>query len=97
MAVTNDTKAKLLRGVVQDNVDIVQGVRTKRAIKRKLSLRYWFSAGIGLAGIAYVAIPSQVVSTANTSRHRSDRHGFSCQHRANAGVCGAARFAPAVG
>jgi N-acetylmuramoyl-L-alanine amidase len=66
MAVSNDTKAKLLRGVVQDNVDIVQGVRTKRAVKRKLSLRYWFSAGIGVAAIAYLAIPSQVVSTANT-------------------------------
>lgn len=67
MAATNDTKAKLLRGVVQDNVDIVQGVRTKRAVKRKISLRYWLSAGIGMAGLVYIAIPSQVVSTANTS------------------------------
>jgi len=64
MAVTNDTKAKLLRGVVQDNVDIVQGVRTKRAVKRKLSLRYWFSAGIGVAGLVYLASPVPVVSTA---------------------------------
>jgi len=67
MAATNDTKAKLLRGVVQDNVDIVQGVRTKHAVKRKRSLRYWLSAGIGMAGLVYMAIPSQVVSTANTS------------------------------
>ena len=66
MAGTDNTKAKLLRGVVQDNVDIVQGVRTKRAIKRKLSLRYWFSVGIGMAGLVYLAIPSQVVSTAKT-------------------------------
>jgi N-acetylmuramoyl-L-alanine amidase len=67
MAATNDTKAKLLRGVVQDNVDIVQGVRTKHAVKRKRSLRYWLSAGIGMAGLVYMAIPAQVVSTANTS------------------------------
>ena len=67
MAVSDNTKAKLLRGVVQDNVDIVQGVRTKRASKRKLSLRYWFSAGIGVAGLAYLTAPSQVVSTANTT------------------------------
>lgn len=67
MALTNDTKAKLLRGVVQDNVDIVQGVRTRRTVKRKRSLHYWLSAAIGAAGLAYLAIPSQVVSTANTS------------------------------
>ena len=67
MPVSDNTKAKLLRGVVQDNVDIVQGVRSKRASKRKRSLRYWFSAGIGMAGVAYMMIPSQVVSTANTT------------------------------
>jgi N-acetylmuramoyl-L-alanine amidase len=67
MAVTENTKAKLLRGVVQDNVDIVQGVRSKRLIKRRLSLRYWFSVGVGMAGLVYLAIPSRVVSTATTS------------------------------
>jgi N-acetylmuramoyl-L-alanine amidase len=67
MAVTDNTKAKLLRGVVQDNVDIVQGVRSKRLIKRRLSLRYWFSVGVGMAGLVYLAIPSRVVSTATTS------------------------------
>src|SRR5829696_7011272 len=67
MAVTDNTKAKLLRGVVQDNVDIVQGVRSKRVIKRRLSLRYWFSVGVGMAGLVYLAIPSRVVSTATTA------------------------------
>ena len=66
MAGTDNTKAKLLRGVVQDNIDIVQGVRTKRSIRRKLALRYWFSVGVGIAGVVYLAIPSQVVSTAKT-------------------------------
>ena len=67
MAGTDHTKAKLLRGAVQDNVDIVQGVRSRRAIIRKLSLRYWFSVGLSMAGIIYLAaVPSQVVSTAKT-------------------------------
>ena len=66
MAVTDNTKAKLLRGVVQDNVDVVQGVRTKRAAKRRLSFRYWLLAGLPLIALAYLAIPSQVVSTSNT-------------------------------
>ena len=67
MAATDNTKAKLLRGVVQDNVDVVQGVRIKHAAKRKLSFRYWLSGCIALVGIAYLVIPSQVVSRANTS------------------------------
>lgn len=71
MSATDNTKAKLLRGVVQDNVDVVQGVRTKRAAKRRLSFRYWLLAGLPLIGIVYLAIPSQVVSTANTSANEA--------------------------
>jgi len=66
MAVTDNTKAKLLRGVVQDNVDVVQGVRIKRAAKRRLSFRYWLSGCIASLGIAYLVIPSRVVSTVDT-------------------------------
>jgi len=71
MSATDNTKAKLLRGVVQDNVDVVQGVRTKRAAKRRLSFRYWLLAGLPLIGIVYLAIFSQVVSTANTSANEA--------------------------
>ena len=67
MADIDNTKAKLLRGVVQDNVDVVQGVRTKHAARRRLYFRYWLSACIALIGIAYLVSPSQVVSTANNS------------------------------
>jgi len=67
MADIDNTKAKLLRGVVQDNVDVVQGVRTRHAARRRLSFRYWLSACIALIGIAYLVSPSQVVSTANNS------------------------------
>lgn len=67
MAVTDNTKAKILRGVVQDNVDVVQGVRTKRAAKRRLSFRYWLSGCVALMGAAYLVVPSQVVSTVDTA------------------------------
>jgi len=67
MAVTDNTKAKLLRGAVQDNIDVVQGVRTKRAARRRLTFRYWLSGCIALIGVAYVVMPSHTVSTADTT------------------------------
>ena len=86
MADIYNTKAKLLRGVVQDNVDIVQGVRTKNRAKHRLSFRYWLSACIAMLGVAYLAIPSQVVSTANTSPNEAAGDRFRRQYRANPGV-----------
>ena len=76
MADIHNTKAKLLRGVVQDNVDIVQGVRTKYPVKHRLSFRYWLTACIAMVGIAYLAIPAQVTFHRQHFAQRSDRHGF---------------------
>ena len=67
MAVSDDTKAKLLRGVVQDNVDVVHGVRARRNVKRRLSFRYWLSGCIALVGVAYLVVESRILTGANTA------------------------------
>ncbi len=35
MAALDETKARLLRGAVQDNIGVVQGVRVKRVTRRR--------------------------------------------------------------
>lgn len=69
MAAIDNTKAKLLRGAVQDNVDVVQGVRTRAMVvsARRRSWRRWLSSGLLLSGLAYFFIPSHLLPTANTS------------------------------
>ena len=57
-----DTKARLLRGVVEDNLDVVQGVRTRRVARRRARVK--FSLWIGIIGLAaaYLSVATQGVS-----------------------------------
>jgi N-acetylmuramoyl-L-alanine amidase len=66
MASNDETKAQLLRGAVQDNIDVLQGVRSRRAFfRRRRRLRPWMLSGLLLAGIAYLIVPGQVTSKNN--------------------------------
>jgi N-acetylmuramoyl-L-alanine amidase len=65
MASIDETKAQLLRSAVQDNIDVLQGVRTRRAFQRSRLLRPWMSSALLIAAIAYLIVPGQVTSKGN--------------------------------
>ncbi len=62
MASIDDTKAQLLRGVVQDNIDVLQGVRTRPLIRRKGRLQLWFLGGSLATVIALSTLSSYLIS-----------------------------------
>ena len=66
MATVDETKSRLLRGVVQDNIDVLQNVKARRLNRRKRSVHPWILAGLLLALGAYVIQPALLVSTAPT-------------------------------
>src|SRR5262245_12385873 len=64
MATVDETKSQLLRGVVQDNIGVMQQVRPQRPRRRRFSNRTWWLAGLlGMIG-AYLLQPVAVISTA---------------------------------
>jgi N-acetylmuramoyl-L-alanine amidase len=66
MATVDETKSRLLRGVVQDNIDVLQNVKARRLNRRTPLVRPWLLAGLLLALGAYVIQPALVISTAPT-------------------------------
>lgn len=61
-----DTKAQILRGVVQDNVDLLHGVRTiGRVRQRRSRIQLWLVLGILIAVTALFTVPSHVGSKAS--------------------------------
>jgi len=78
MASLDETKARLLRGAVQDNIDVLQGVRSTRTIRRHRIVRPWMLWSLLLvAGMAYLTIPVQVTwrgggQTANSASIAQD-------------------------
>lgn len=66
MATVDETKSRLLRDVVQDNIDVLQNVKARRLNRRRRVVRPGLIAGLLLALIAYVIQPALVVSTAPT-------------------------------
>ena len=62
MASVSDTKSRLLRGVVEDNINVVQGVRTRRIARRRARIRLWLPIGLLIVAAAYLSLPPQVVS-----------------------------------
>jgi len=67
MATVDETKSRLLRGVVQDNIDVLQGVKLQRRRRRRYFVKPWWLAGLLLLGSAYLLRPGGVVSTARTA------------------------------
>ena len=64
MATVDETKSRLLRGVVQDNIYALQGVTLQRRRRRKFFVKPWWLAGLLLVGTAYFLRPAALVSTA---------------------------------
>src|SRR5262249_25888692 len=57
----DDTKARLLRGVIEDNLDVVQGGRIRRLARRRAGVK--ISLWIGIIGLAvgYLSVATQGV------------------------------------
>ena len=57
-----DTKARLLRGIVEDNLDVAQGVRIRQIARRRARVK--ISLWIGIIGLAvgYLSVTTQGVS-----------------------------------
>lgn len=61
MASMDETKARLLRGAVQDNIDVVRGVRVRRGKRPAVRLKFWLSAGLIVAAAGYLTVSTQWV------------------------------------
>jgi N-acetylmuramoyl-L-alanine amidase len=62
MASIDETKAQLMRGVVQDNVDVLRGVRTRPLYRRQRRLQLWFWGGSLAIVIALSTLSSYLIS-----------------------------------
>jgi N-acetylmuramoyl-L-alanine amidase len=62
MATVDETKSRLLRGVVQDNLEVRQGVKLRRPKRRRFSMRSWLVVGLIASAFGYLVLPSFVVS-----------------------------------
>lgn len=59
----NETKAQLLRGVVQDNIDVLYGVRRRRPLTLRTSQpRPWLWGGLLVAVIGILMVPLHLLS-----------------------------------
>jgi N-acetylmuramoyl-L-alanine amidase len=63
MARVDQTKLQVLRGAVQDNFDILHGIKTRPTAEISRPRRQWLWGLLLLTAIAYLAAPSSVVST----------------------------------
>ncbi len=60
------TKLRVLRGAVQDNFEVVHGIKIKPPLELKRPQRHWLWGLLLVAGIAYIAAPSLVISVGET-------------------------------
>jgi N-acetylmuramoyl-L-alanine amidase len=67
MARVEETKLRVLRGAVQDNFDVLHGIKTNPIIEFPRRQRHWLWGLFLIAGIAYLAMPSSGVSTGGNS------------------------------
>ena len=68
MANVNKTKALILRGVVQNNIDLLHEVKLRRLRRRRFVVKPWWLAGLLLLGSAYFLRPAaSLVSPARES------------------------------
>jgi N-acetylmuramoyl-L-alanine amidase len=61
MAALDETKARLLRGAVQDNIGVVQGVRVKRVTRQTRRLKFWLSGSLVAAALVYLTVTADMV------------------------------------
>jgi N-acetylmuramoyl-L-alanine amidase len=73
MATVDETKSRLLRGVVQDNIETLHGVKQQRRHRRRIYSKSWWLAGVFVVGAAYLLRPVAVVSTASAPRTMSEQ------------------------
>src|SRR5258706_15530986 len=62
MATVDETKSRLLRGVVEDNLEVRQRVKLRRSKLRRFSVRSWLGVGLIGSAFGYLVLPSFVVS-----------------------------------
>ena len=76
MASVKETKALLLRDAVQDNIDVLYGVRRSRVKRQRRRIELWLSLGILATAAAFFMIPSRVISTGSAPAINLERASF---------------------
>jgi N-acetylmuramoyl-L-alanine amidase len=69
MARVEETKLRVLRGAVQDNFDVLHGIKTNHLTVFPRRQHHWLWGLLLIAGAAYLAMPSSVISTGGSSNH----------------------------
>lgn len=67
MEPVEQTKLRLLREAVQDNLEEARGIRTTTLARPGRIFRLWLSVGFLLAGFVYIFVPSHSVSTGSAT------------------------------
>jgi N-acetylmuramoyl-L-alanine amidase len=62
-----ETKLRVLRGAVQDNFDVLHGIKITSKIEVPPRRRHWLWGLLVIAAGAYLAMPSSVISTGKSS------------------------------
>ena len=83
MANTPETKAEILRAVVQDNIDVIQGVRAVRAEPQKRKNWIWLWGGLLTAGTAYFTVALAIIPKQNIPISRPKPVTVSIQQEAD--------------
>jgi N-acetylmuramoyl-L-alanine amidase len=63
MARVEETKLRVLRGAVQDNFDVLHGIKSNSKVEVPQRPRQWLWGLLLIAASAYLAMPSSVIST----------------------------------
>jgi N-acetylmuramoyl-L-alanine amidase len=67
MARVEETKLRVLRGAVQDNFDVLHGIKTNTRGGIPRRPHHWLWGLLVVAATAYLAMPSSVISTGKTT------------------------------
>lgn len=76
MAEVEPSKLHLLRGAVQDNIDLVRDIRTRNPKPGKGVKRHWLWSPLLLVAVAYLLLPSPVVSIWQAEPVKTPAPGF---------------------
>jgi N-acetylmuramoyl-L-alanine amidase len=75
MESAEQTKLRLLREAVENNIEGVRRLKTKSVARRRRIFPLWSSAGFLIAGLAYVFVPSHSASTGSAAlAEKPDSH-----------------------